>query len=165
MKKIGIISDTHNCFDDDLRKFLDPVDEIWHAGDIGSQETADRIAAFKPLRAVHGNIDGGTTRIIYPELLVWDCEFTKVMMTHIGGYPGKYDRRIYHRLMVSRPGLFIAGHSHILKIQYDRTNKLLFINPGAAGCYGSHKVRTAVRMVFDGSDMRDLEVVEWERTR
>lgn len=163
MKRIGIISDTHGCFDDELKKFLAGVDEIWHAGDFGSMETADRIAAFKPLRGVHGNIDGGATRIVYPEFNVFECEGVRVMMTHVGGYPGRYDARAYARMKRSQPQLFIAGHSHILKVQYDRINSLLFINPGAAGCSGFHKVRTAVRLVIDGAQMRDLEVGEWKR--
>lgn len=165
MKKIGIISDTHNCFDDTLKRFLGDVDEIWHAGDIGSQEIADEIARFKPMKAVYGNIDGGTTRIAYPELLTWECEYIKVMMTHIGGYPGRYEPKVYHKIRTVRPGLFITGHSHILKIQYDRTNNLLYINPGAAGRYGFHDVRTAVRMEFDGSACRNLEVGEWSRSK
>lgn len=163
MKRIGIISDTHGCFDETLKEFLADVDEIWHAGDFGSVETADQIAAFKPLRGVYGNIDGGATRIVYPEFNVFECEGVRVMMTHIGGSPGRYDARAYAQMKRSQPQLFIAGHSHILKVQYDRPNSLLFINPGAAGCSGFHKVRTAVRLVIDGSQMRDLEVGEWQR--
>lgn len=163
MKKIGIISDTHNCFDDRLMRFLDPVDEVWHAGDFGSIELADRIAAFKPLVGVYGNIDCCVTRMTYNEFRVWECEEVRVMMTHIGGYPERYDLKTYARIKNARPKLFIAGHSHILKVQYDQTNDLLFINPGAAGMSGFHKVRTAVRLVIDGADIRDLEVGEWER--
>ncbi|MDL2320336.1 metallophosphatase family protein [Alistipes sp. OttesenSCG-928-B03] len=163
MKRIGIISDTHGCFDDRLRRFLADVDEVWHAGDFGSIEVADTIAAFKPLRGVYGNIDGGTTRIVYPEVNVFECEGVRVMMTHIGGYPGRYDPRAYAQMKRSRPGILVAGHSHILKVQYDRTNDLLFINPGAAGLSGFHKVRTAVRLSIDGADIRDLEVGEWPR--
>ena len=163
MKKIGIISDTHGCFDDKLRRFLSDVDEIWHAGDFGSIETADAIAAFKPLIGVYGNIDGGATRIVHPEYNVWECEGVRVMMTHIGGYPVRYDPRARERLMQARPGLFIAGHSHILKVKFDSTNNLLFINPGAAGCSGFHNVRTAVRLEIDGVDMCNLEVGEWPR--
>lgn len=164
MKKIGIISDTHNFFDDKLMRFLEGVDEIWHAGDFGSIETADRIAAFKPLVGVYGNIDGGATRLAYPEFRVWECGDVRVMMTHIGGYPGRYDLKTYARLQSARPKLFVAGHSHILKVQYDRANELLFINPGAAGLSGFHNVRTAVRLVIDGADIRDLEVGEWPRS-
>ncbi len=163
MKKIGIISDTHGTFDDTLREFLKDVDEIWHAGDIGSLELADRIAAFKPLRAVAGNIDDGITRRVYPLFSVFDCEGVKVLMTHIGGYPRHYDPRAVERIQTVRPKLFIAGHSHILKVVYDPVYDLLHINPGAAGQYGFHKVRTAVRFTVDGTDMREMEVGEWRR--
>ena len=163
MKRIGIISDTHGTFDEPLRNFLRDVDEIWHAGDIGSIELADQIAAFKPLRAVYGNIDGGMTRRIYREVDFFTCEEVPVLMTHIGGYPRRYDARIIGRIQSMRPKLFIAGHSHILKIQYDPVYQLLAVNPGAAGCYGFHKVRTALRLTIDGSDMRDMEIGEWPR--
>lgn len=164
MKKIGVISDTHNCFDRPLRDFLAGVDVIWHAGDFGSVETADEIAAFKPLTGVYGNIDGGATRIVYPEINVWDCEGLTIAMTHMGGYPGRYRPDAYATIKKARPGIFIAGHSHILKIQYDKTNDLLFINPGAAGCSGFHKVRTAVRFEIEGSDIRNLEIGEWPKS-
>ena len=120
MKKIGIISDTHGTFDGTLREFLKDVDEIWHAGDIGSLELADAIAAFKPLRAVSGNIDGGLTRRVYPDFLSFECEGVRVLMTHIGGYPRRYDPRAVAKIQSLRPKLFIAGHSHILKVAYDR---------------------------------------------
>ena len=135
MKRIGIISDTHGTFDDTLREFLKDVDEIWHAGDIGSIELADRIAAFKP----------------------------QVLMTHIGGYPRHYDPRAVQKIQSVHPKLFIAGHSHILKVIYDPVYDLLHVNPGAAGEFGFHKVRTAVRLTIDGAEMRDMEVGEWPR--
>ena len=116
MKRIGIISDTHGTFDDTLREFLKDVDEIWHAGDIGSIELADRIAAFKPLRAVSGNIDGGMTRRVYPAFQAFECERVQVLMTHIGGYPRHYDPRAVQKIQSVHPKLFIAGHSHILKV-------------------------------------------------
>ena len=163
MKRIGIISDTHGTFDERLREFLKDVDEIWHAGDIGSLELADEIAAFKPLRAVSGNIDGGVTRRVYPDFLSFECEQVSVLMTHIGGYPRRYDPRAVQRIQAVRPKLFIAGHSHILKVQYDPVYDLLAVNPGAAGEYGFHRTRTAVRLVIDGAQMRDLEVGEWPR--
>ena len=163
MKRIGIISDTHGTFDDTLREFLRDVDEIWHAGDIGSLELADEIAAFKPLRAVSGNIDGGVTRRVYPDFDVFRCEKVEVLMTHIGGYPRRYDPRAAARIQSLRPKLFISGHSHILKVMYDQTYDLLTVNPGAAGEYGFHKVRTAIRLIIDGADMRDMEVGEWPR--
>ena len=132
MKRIGIISDTHGTFDDTLRAFLKDVDEIWHAGDIGSIELADRIAAFKPLRAVSGNIDGGMTRRVYPAFLAFECERVQVLMTHIGGYPRHYDPRAVQKIQSVHPKLFIAGHSHILKVVYDPVYDLLAVNPGAA---------------------------------
>ena len=163
MKKIGIISVTHGCFDERLREFLKEVDEIWHAGDIGSLELADRIAAFKPLRAVCGNIDGGMTRRVYPPFLSFECEGVRVLMTHIGGYPRRYDPRAVQQIQTLHPKLFISGHSHILKVMYDPVYELLAVNPGAAGEYGFHKVRTAIRMVFDRGEMHDMEVGEWPR--
>lgn len=163
MKRIGIISDTHGTFDAPLREFLSEVDEIWHAGDIGSLELADRIAAFKPLRAVSGNIDGGMTRRVHPLFLSFDCEGVRVLMTHIGGYPRHYDPRAVARIQAVRPKLFVTGHSHILRVIFDPVYDMLTVNPGAAGNYGFHKVRTAVRFVVDGSEMRDMEVGEWPR--
>ena len=163
MRRIGLISDTHGCFDDPLRDFLKDVDEVWHAGDIGSIELADQIAAFKPLRAVYGNIDGGATRYSYSDFLCFEVEKVKVLMTHIGGYPRHYDPRARARIEQLHPNIFVAGHSHILKIIYDNIHDLLHLNPGAAGCYGFHKVRTALRFTIDGADIRDMEIWEWPR--
>lgn len=163
MKRIGIISDTHGTFDDTLREFLRDVDEIWHAGDIGSLDLADRIAAFKPLRAVSGNIDNALTRSAHPMFQSFECEQVRVLMTHIGGSPKRYDPRAAQKIRALRPKLFISGHSHILKVAYDPTYDLLAVNPGAAGEYGFHKVRTAIRLVIDGAEMRDMEVGEWPR--
>lgn len=163
MKRIGIISDTHGCFDGPLREFLKEVDEIWHAGDIGSLELADEIAAFKPLKAVCGNVDGGLMRRVYDTFTYFKCEEVGVLMTHIGGYPRHYAPHVVERIVGCRPKLFIAGHSHILKIIYDPVYELLHVNPGAAGRYGIHKVRTAVRFTVDGADIRDMEVGQWPR--
>ncbi|MBO5686302.1 MAG: metallophosphoesterase family protein, partial [Alistipes sp.] len=127
MKRIGILSDTHGTFDEPLRNFLREVDEIWHAGDIGSLELADEIAAFKPLRAVWGNIDGGMARRVYDEFNYFRCEEVTVLMTHIGGYPRRYAPRALQRIQSARPKLFIAGHSHILKVQFDPIYDLLTI--------------------------------------
>ncbi len=163
VKKIGLISDTHGTFDAKLMTFLADVDEIWHAGDIGGLETADRIAAFKPLRAVSGNIDGGTIRRVYP---LWDsfaCEGVGVLMTHIGGYPGHYAPGVTGQIGLHRPKLFICGHSHILKVIYDKKYDLLHINPGAAGLSGFHQLRTAVRFVLREGRIEELEVGEWPR--
>ena len=143
MKRIGIISDTHGCFDDVLRNFLRDVDEIWHAGDIGSLDVADRIAAFKPLRAVSGNIDDGMTRRGYPPFVCFECEQVRVLMTHIGGYPRRYDPLAVQRIQSLRPRLFIAGHSPILKGIYDPVYDTLHITPRAAGAHGSTTDRPA----------------------
>ncbi|MBR2351724.1 MAG: metallophosphoesterase family protein [Alistipes sp.] len=164
MRRIGVISDTHGTFDAPLRDFLRDVDEIWHAGDIGSIELADEIAAFKPLRAVYGNIDGGATRYTYSDFNCFEVEGVKVLMTHIGGYPRHYDPRAVARIQQVRPMIFVAGHSHILRIIYDKVYDMLHINPGAAGCYGFHKVRTAVRFTIEGSQIKDMEIGEWPRT-
>ena len=161
--KIGVISDTHGAFDDVLKEFLAPCDEVWHAGDFGSIETADAIAAFKPLRAVYGNIDGGATRYAYSDFLGFKVEQVSVLMTHIGGYPRHYDRRALAKIQALRPTIFVAGHSHILRIIYDKVYDMLHINPGAAGCYGFHKTRTAIRFTIDGADIRDMEIGEWPR--
>ena len=130
---------------------------------LNDAELADTIASFKPLRAVSGNIDGGLTRRVYPDFLAFECEGVRVLMTHIGGYPRHYDPRAAAKIQALHPKLFIAGHSHILKVVYDPVYDLLHVNPGAAGEYGFHKVRTAVRLVIDGADMRDMEVGEWPR--
>lgn len=163
MKKIGIISDTHGTFDRPLQEFLGGVDEIWHAGDIGSLELADRIAAFKPLRAVYGNIDASPTRRTFPKTDVFECEGLRILMTHIGGYSGRYEQNVAELLAREKPDIFVSGHSHILKIFRDRAFGTLNINPGAAGSYGFHAVRTAVRLILDNGEMRDVEVGEWNR--
>ena len=163
MKRIGILSDTHGTFDAPLRDFFADVDELWHAGDFGGVETADAIAAFKPLRGVYGNIDGGAVRLAYPRWQLFDCEEVRVAMTHIGGYPGHYDAGIRTLLYDERPQLFVCGHSHILKVMFDKTLGCLHINPGAAGKYGFHKVRTAIRFVIEKGKMKDLEVLELEK--
>ena len=163
MKRIGLLSDTHAYWDDRYLTYFEECDEIWHAGDIGSVEVAEKLAAFRPLRAVCGNCDGGDLRRLYPELLRWTCEGADVLMTHIGGYPGRYDPRIRQQLYARPPRLFISGHSHILKVQYDKTLGLLHINPGAAGLQGWHQVRTLVRFTADDAAFRDLEVIEIPR--
>ncbi len=160
MKKIGILSDTHAYWDDQYITYLNDCDEIWHAGDIGSLELADRFEAMKPVfRAVYGNCDGYDLRIRYSELLRFKCEDVDVMMTHIGGYPGKYDRSVINKLFASPPDVFISGHSHILKVMPDKHLNLLHINPGAAGLMGWHRERTLVRLTIDGSRFADCEVI------
>ena len=133
-KRIGIISDTHGCWDEKYETYLGECDEIWHAGDIGTMEVADRFEAMRPVfRAVCGNCDGYDLRARYPELLRFRCEEADVLLKHIGGYPGHYDPSVRAKLYYSPPHLFVAGHSHILKVQYDKTLQMLHINPGAAG--------------------------------
>ena len=165
MKKIGLISDTHGMISQKALKFLEEVDELWHAGDIGTVELADQLAAFKPLKAVYGNIDGHILRRMFPETLRFFAEEVDVLMTHIGGYPGRYEARIRREMQTKAPQLFIAGHSHILKVIYDKKFNCLHINPGAAGNKGFHKSCTDVRFVIDGREIRDLEVHEFERTK
>lgn len=164
MIRIGLLSDTHGMLSNRIFKFFEPVDEIWHAGDIGNAETADQLAAFKPFRAVYGNIDDHVVRRMFPADQRFLCEEVDVLMTHIGGYPGKYEPRIRTLLERNTPKLFISGHSHILKVIYDPKCHLLHINPGAAGNKGIHQVCTAVRFVIDKKEIRDLEVLEFERS-
>ena len=140
--------------------YFEPCDEIWHAGDIGSLDLAMRLADFRPLRAVYGNIDGQELRRLYPQTLRFVVEGAEVLMKHIGGYPGHYDPSIRGSLLVKPPQLFVSGHSHILKVQYDKTLRMLHINPGAAGVSGFHKVRTLVRFAVDQGSFSDLEVIE-----
>ena len=160
MKRIGLLSDTHGYWDERYARYFAECDEIWHAGDIGSQELAMRLNEIRPLKAVYGNIDGGELRRSYTETLRWQCEDANIMMTHIGGYPGKYDPRIRKQLLAAPPDLFISGHSHILKVQYDPALSCLHINPGAAGLQGWQTVRTLVRFTIDGKQFKDLEVIE-----
>lgn len=160
MKRIGLLSDTHAWWDERYLKHFEQCDEIWHAGDIGSVEVAEKLAAFRPLRAVYGNVDGHELRLMFPEVLRFEVEGAEVLMKHIGGYPGKYDPSIRNTLLMNPPKLFISGHSHILKVKYDDHLGLLHINPGAAGTYGFHKVRTLVRFEIDGGKFQNLEVIE-----
>lgn len=160
MTRIGLLSDTHGYWDERYLKYFDPCDQIWHAGDIGSMEVAERLAAFRPLKAVYGNIDGQDMRHMFPETTRFTVDGADVLMKHIGGYPGKYDPSIRSVLFANPPKLFISGHSHILKVKYDQTLGLLHINPGAAGIYGFHTVRTLVRFSIDNGNFSDLEVIE-----
>lgn len=160
MKRIGLLSDTHGYWDERYLKYFEECDEIWHAGDIGSKEVMDRLAEFRPFRGVYGNIDGQDIRKILPETNRFTLEGADVIMKHIGGYPGKYDNSIKKVLQESSPNLFISGHSHILKVKYDNELGLLHINPGAAGKYGFHTVRTLVRFNINNCNFSDLEVIE-----
>ena len=163
MKRIGILSDTHCTFDEPLEKFFSECDELWHAGDIGNLETANNIEKYKPSQLVCGNIDDQKLRSIYKPMLHFDCEQVNVLITHIGGYPGRYESDVKRILDIQAPQLFICGHSHILKVMHDKQYNMLHINPGAAGCSGFHLVRTAVRLTIDGNQIKDLEV--WEKKR
>ena len=161
MTRIGLISDTHGYLDDAVFKHFDLCDEIWHAGDLGNIDVADRLAAFKPFRAVYGNIDGKDVRSVYPEHLRFNCEQTDIWITHIGGYPGRYSPSIREALFKNPPALFISGHSHILKVLYDKKLSCLHLNPGAAGKYGWHKMRTLLRFCISEEKIYNLEVVEF----
>ncbi|MCL2040726.1 MAG: metallophosphatase family protein [Bacteroidales bacterium] len=163
MKKIGVISDTHTFLHPKLFDFFKDVDEIWHAGDFGNIETADRLQAFKPLRGVYGNIDDTLVRRSFPQFNVFRAEEAKVVITHIGGYPEHYYDNALEIIRKEKPDIFIAGHSHILKIIYDKPNQLLFINPGAAGLHGIHHVITFVRFTLDKTDIRDVEIFETKK--
>lgn len=165
MKKIGILSDTHCTIIPQVYSFFKDVDEIWHAGDIGNIETAEQLAAFKPLRAVYGNCDDHIVRMQYPEDQFFHIEDIDVYMTHIGGYPGKYMPEIRYILAEKKPDLYICGHSHILKVINDPKLHLLHINPGAAGQTGFHKKITMVRFVIDGKTFKDMEIFEMDRDR
>ena len=162
MKRIGILSDTHGYWDDRYATYFNDCDEIWHAGDIGDYSIVERLAADngKTVRAVCGNIDHGMVKRKCPELLIFNCEGVKVLLTHIGGYPGKWAPGMKKLLKEEEIKLMVDGHSHILKVIYDHDLEVLHINPGAAGQQGWHKKRTLVRLVIDGNDMRDCEIIE-----
>jgi len=163
LTKIGLISDTHNFLDESVFEHFKQCDEIWHSGDFGTSEIADKLKSFKPLKGVYGNIDGFGIRSIYPETLRWKCEGVEVYMKHIGGYPPKYTAEVKKELSLHPTKLFISGHSHILKIIYDDKLQCLHINPGAAGKHGWHKVRTLVRFTVDAENIKDCEVIELPR--
>lgn len=162
--KVGILSDTHGHLHPRIPVFFRDVDEIWHAGDIGSLSVVHALQALKPLRAVYGNIDGRELRLAFREHLVFRAGEIAVVMTHIAGYPGRYTPAACELIAREKPGLFVCGHSHILKVMYDDRNRLLHINPGAAGNYGLHRSVTAVRLEIDGSEMKNLEVLDLPRS-
>ncbi len=158
--RIGLLSDTHSYLDPSVFDYFEECDEIWHAGDIGNPKVLEDLEAFKPTRAVYGNIDGG---ILRQTLLLndrFDCNGLDVWMTHIGGYPGRYNKRTRDIMKVNPPKLFICGHSHILKVMYDKQYDLLHINPGACGHHGFHKIKTIVRFSVEDALVKDLEVIE-----
>ena len=160
MKKIGILSDTHSCHDERYAYYFADCDEIWPAGDLGDISIADSLAAIAPLRAVAGNIDHGEVRRRFPELDIFEIEGIKVLLTHIGGYPGHWSRGMKSLLRENGIQLMVDGHSHILRIMYDRELSLLHVNPGAAGTHGWQKKRTLVTLVLDNGDIRDCNVIE-----
>lgn len=165
MKKIGLLSDTHGVIIEQVYSVFANCDEIWHAGDIGNMATIDKLAAFKPIRAVFGNIDDHVVRMMYPEIQDFECDGLKVVMTHIGGYPGKYVPSIKQYLINKKPGLFISGHSHILKIIFDPKLNCLHMNPGAAGIYGIHTVITMLRFKVSQGKVVEPEIIEIERSK
>lgn len=160
MIKILLLSDTHSHLDDTILKYVNQADEVWHAGDIGNLVVTDTIKKLKQLRAVYGNIDDDKARMQFPLNNRFMCEGVDVLITHIGGYPGKYNQAIRAELNSNPPKLFICGHSHILKVIFDKKLNLLHMNPGAAGISGFHQVRTMLRFVIDGDKIKDLEIIE-----
>ncbi len=163
MKRIVLISDTHGVCDERICRYLDGVDEIWHAGDIGSLGVVDVLRRYAPVRAVYGNIDDHIVRCEFPEFLSFEVEGVSVLMTHIGGYPGHYQAKARAEILAHRPKLFVCGHSHILRVIYDKQYSMLAVNPGAAGLYGFHPVRTLIRFTIDSGEIKDMEVVEIPR--
>jgi len=160
LKKILLISDTHGHLDETLIKHIQEADEVWHAGDIGSVDVTDKIKAIKPLKAVYGNIDDTIVRKEFPKNLIFNCEEVKVFITHICGQPTNYLKEVKDIIKAERPKLFICGHSHILKVMYQKEYELLHMNPGACGIHGFHQVKTVLRFVIDGSEIKDLAVIE-----
>lgn len=160
MTRIGLLSDTHGYVDERITGYLKSCDEIWHAGDIGSVSVSEQLAALKPYRAVFGNIDGQDLRKMHSEDLNFECEGLHVFITHIGGYPGAYTSDARKKIELFRPGLFICGHSHILRVMPDKKNNLLHMNPGAAGKHGFHKMRTLLRFSIDKAKILNVEAIE-----
>ena len=163
MKKIILLSDTHHTLDERIFPHLETCDEIWHAGDIGKLEVTDQLKTFAPLRAVWGNIDDHSARKEFRETTYFKCEQVKVMMTHIGGYPGRYSKGIKDILIRKQPNLFISGHSHILKVMHDKQLNILHMNPGAIGNYGWHKVKTILAFEVEEKEIKNLRVIEYTR--
>lgn len=160
MKNILLLSDTHSFIDDQILKYVKKADEVWHAGDIGSLSVTDAIQKLKPLRAVYGNIDAKDARVTFPLDNKFEVEGFSVWITHIGGYPNKYNQRVREELSINPPNIFICGHSHILKIQYDKKLNLLHLNPGAVGKHGFHKVRTMIQFQLDKGTIKNMEIIE-----
>lgn len=161
MKHILLLSDTHSHIDDSILKYVHKADEVWHAGDIGDLSVTDALKAIKPLRAVYGNIDNHEMQHEFPLDNRFLCEEVDVWITHIGGYPNTYNVRIREDIKLNPPKLFISGHSHILKVMWDKKLNLLHMNPGACGKHGFHQVRTMLRFVIDGPEIKNLEIIEF----
>jgi uncharacterized protein len=161
MLRIGLISDTHGYLDPKVLEVFKEVDEIWHAGDIGTLQLCEELKNFKPFYAVYGNIDGKEIRMEYPLNLILEREGLKILITHIGGYPGNYDPRARKQIEEVKPDIFICGHSHILKVMRDaKHNNLLMMNPGAAGVQGFHKIKTVLRFTLNAGKIENVEAVE-----
>lgn len=160
MKKIGLLSDTHSFLNKSVFTYFDKCDEIWHAGDFGSMELVDELLKFKPIKGVYGNIDSAEIRLTFPEHLRFNCEKVDVWLTHIGGYPDKYHPKVKPEIYTNPPKLFICGHSHIVKVMYDKKINCLHINPGAAGKHGWQKVSTLIRFTITEDRIEDLELIE-----
>ena len=160
MKKILLLSDTHGHLDEKIIKYIHGVDEVWHAGDIGTGVVADKISTLKKLKGVYGNIDGQDLKNQFPENQIFNCEGVKVLMTHIGGYPGRYSARLKKLIVKEKPKLYICGHSHILKVIQDKKNNLLHMNPGACGITGFHKLRTMLRFKLNQGEIENIEAIE-----
>lgn len=161
MRKILLLSDTHGHLDDTILKHCSDADEIWHAGDFGTVEVSEKLSQLKLLRGVYGNIDGQELRKMHPLVLNFEVEGLRVLMVHIGGYPGKYPEQVRQLIQMHRPNLFICGHSHILKVVRDpKYNNMLCVNPGAAGKNGFHQVRTMIRMEIDKGKVGNMDVIE-----
>ncbi len=160
MKKILLLSDTHGHLDDKIIKYVNQADEVWHAGDIGKKEIINYLTELKPLKAVFGNIDDKKIRLITKEFLYFNYEKNKILITHIAGYPGKYNKNVNRLISIYEPNILVCGHSHILKVMYDKKNKHLHLNPGAAGISGFHNIRTMLRFKLDSDKIKELEVIE-----
>jgi putative phosphoesterase len=160
MKKILLLSDTHSYLDEKVLKYVHQADEVWHAGDIGDLNVTDTLKSLKPLRGVYGNIDDNKAKMEFPLHQRFYCEDVSVWITHIGGYPDKYHQNIREEIRINPPKLFICGHSHILKVQFDKKLGVLHMNPGAAGIHGFHQVRTMLRFEIDGDKIQNLEIIE-----
>ena len=163
MKKISLLSDTHSVLDERFIPHLKDSDEIWHAGDIGSLVIYDKLNEISKVKAVYGNIDNHQIRITLASEVFFKCEGVNIYMTHIGGYPGKYFKAVKEKIKRTKPDIFICGHSHILKVMNDKINNLLFINPGAAGNHGIHKVKTIIQFIINEKKISDLKIIELKR--